>query len=302
MGINTQGQQVNQQRGRQPQEPLTRPGGGFQSGPQEPLTRPGGGFQSGPQEPMQPPMGGGAFGAGSGLNAAGAGGFSSAKQDTQGAPTPGPSMLPNQQVAPLTQQQLQAMELTSGVTGGTQNFLGNAMNQENFAAGGGYLNPNNPYLANYFNAAAAPMTQNYQQTIAPNILQQAAQTGTLGSAGTGQAFGNAETALAQGLGNLGAGIYEPAYAQGLNITQQAAQGAPGLAQGQYIPEQQLMQSGQIGQAQGQNVLNTGYQNLYNQSQWPFQELNMLGGGLGMASGGGSTGGSITTAPYAGSGK
>lgn len=214
-------------------------------------------------------------------------------------PTVGPSPYPNQQVAPLTQQQIDAMNLVSQNTGGAQGLLNTAMGTEGSFAGGSLLNPNNPYLADYFNSAAFPLTQQYEQTIAPNILQQAAQTGTLGSAGMNQAFGNAEAGLGQGLGTLGAGIYEPAYEQGLNLTQQAITGAPGVAQGSYIPSQELMQSGQVGQTQGQNVLNAAYNNLYGQANWPFQALSMLGGALGQAGGGAGSSVSIGPSPYQG---
>lgn len=306
-------------------------------------------------------------------------------------PTVGQTLYPNQQTAPLTQQQIDAMNSVNANAGtaqgladsaasaqlgainstgtaqgtlgsalnttnsalnsvnsatpGTQNFLNTTMGEQGYIAGGGLLSPSsNPYLSQYYNAAAAPMIQNYEQAVAPNILQQAAQSGTLGSAGMGQAFGNAETALAQGLGTLGANIYEPAYQAGVTATNQAAANAPSLAGAQYLPSQQLsnianqqaniglgqssvagqtgslaqgipgiqqslftpsnelFQSGQVGQQQAQNVLNSSYNNLYNQANWPVEALNMLGAGLGMASGGGSSGTSISSGPMGGSGK
>lgn len=215
---------------------------------------------------------------------------------------PGPSMLPNQQVAPLTQQQIDAMNSVSGQAGGAQDFLNSAQNQQLQTLQGAYLNPqSNPWLNAYYNAAAAPMIQNYEQAIAPNILQQAAQTGTIGSQGMDQAFGNAETALAQGLGNLGANIYEPAYQQERQLQQGAAQGAGGVASSQFIPSQELFQSGQIGQNQAQNVLQTGYQNAYQQAMWPFQELNFLGQALGTANGGSGNTVSVTSGGGSGGG-
>lgn len=201
-------------------------------------------------------------------------------------PTPGASMLPNQQVAPLTDQQLAAMQGVTTQAGGTQPFLNAAQQQQMDTIQGQYLNPStNQYLQQYYNAAAAPMTQQYQQTIAPNILQSAAQTGTLGSAGTQQAFQNANTSLSQGLGNLAANIYEPAYQQAAQQQQTAAQNAGNTASSQFIPSQELQQSGQIGQNQAQNVLQTGYQNSNTAAMWPFTELQMLGQGLGTANGG-----------------
>jgi hypothetical protein len=338
-------------------------------------------------------------------------------------------MTPYQQIAPLTQQQQQGMDLVSQITPWAQNFLGNAANQqqmiganagnaiggqntiagnavgnlggqnalmnnaigqlgnqnaitgnavgqlgnENALAnqyqqagagmasnimGGGLMNPSdNQYLQQYFNAAAQPLTQQFQQTVAPGILQNAAQTGTLGSAGQAQAYGNAENALSQGLGNLAAGIYEPAYAQNLSATtgmlgqgmntaanmygqglgtaasllgqgmgnatslygqgmqeagniygqqlqaaQNAGQMAPQLTNAMYQVPQQLMQSGATGQQQAQNVLNTAYQNLTGQANWPLQALSDLGQGLSTASGGGGTSVQVGTSPSSAAGK
>ena len=200
-----------------------------------------------------------------------------------------------------------------------QNILNEAQNY-----GNQIMSQQNPYLAKYANAAALPMIQNYQNAIAPNLLANFASNGTVGGSGQQQAFGLAESGLAQGLGNLNASIYEPAWAQsqqlaanmygqglgeqagltgqglsgltglreaglsnlgnlesqGLGLTQGALSNIPNLASAAYIPSQQLMQSGALGQNQAQNVLNTGYQNLYNQATWPYQELNMLGQGFG----------------------
>lgn len=218
---------------------------------------------------------------------------------TTQAPTPGQSNLPQQQVAPLTPQQLQSMNMVSQQSGGTQGFLNAAENQQLNTINGGMLGPNNPYLAQYFNTAAQPMIQQYEQATAPNIVSNAAQTGTIGGSGQAQAFNNANTSLAQGLGNLAAGIYEPAYAQGVQNQQAAAQNAPNLATGQYIPSQELMQSGQVGQNQAQNVLQTAYNNLYGTAQYPFQELSQLGGALGQAGGGAGSTLQIGSQPGAG---
>jgi hypothetical protein len=217
-------------------------------------------------------------------------------------PTPGLQYTPNQQVAPLTPQQTQAMQMVSNQAGPTQNFLNNTIGTQDYITSGGLLNPSNPYLSQYFNTLAQPLTEQFAQTTAPNILANAAQTGTIGSAGENQAFGNAETALAQGLGNLGAGLGYSGYNTGVNATETAAANAPSLASGAFVPAQQLAESGQIGQQQAQNVLNTGYNNLYASGESPFQLLNQLGQGLGLASGGTGHGGSVTTNPYSGAGK
>jgi hypothetical protein len=106
----------------------------------------------------------------------------------------------------------------------------NQAQQANAAiVGGQNLDPNsNPALQAYINAGLNPMVSNYQQAVAPNILQNAVASGGLGSSGTEQAFSNAQSALANQMGNYTAQVIEPAYEAGLGQQMQAIQGAPGL--------------------------------------------------------------------------
>lgn len=204
-----------------------------------------------------------------------------------------PSPLPNQQVAPLTQDQLNAMGLSDAQTGGTQSALQGAQSANANIASGANLNPQtNQYLQQYYNAAAQPVIQNYEQAVAPNILGNAVAAGGLGSSGTQQAFSDAESNLGQQLGNLSANIYEPAYEQGLQQQATAIGQAPNLATGQYIPAQEQAGVGAQQQAQAQNVLSTGYQNQTAQAMWPYTALQMFGPTIGQAIG--NSGTSITT--------
>lgn len=208
---------------------------------------------------------------------------------------PAQSPLPNQQVAPLTNDQLAAMGITEQLSGPEQQFLQGAQNQQAATISGQYVDPStNPELQSYYNAAALPMIQNYEQAIAPNILSNAVAAGGLGSSGSQQAFQNAQSSLAQGLGTLGANIYEPAYQQERQLQQQSALGASGTAGAQYLPGQELGGVGQQQQQQAQNVLGTGYQNLYSQAMFPYQALQMFGPMLGQAVGNAGT--TINTTP------
>lgn len=212
----------------------------------------------------------------------------------------------------------------SGPFPGTQNFANNAIGAENQLGqgqglgvagqlgqnqlqeaqnyGNDLLSQQNPYLQKYYNAAAQPVVQNYQNAVAPNIVATAAGAGGVGGSGESAAFNQAQSNLGQTLGDLSAKIYEPAYAenqsiaanlfgqglseqagltgQGLAMQQSALNNVPALIDAAYTPANQIMQSGAMGQNQIQNVLNSAYQNLYSQGQWPYQALNQLGGGLG----------------------
>lgn len=201
---------------------------------------------------------------------------------------------PNQQVAPFSPAQQQGFDLTSGLTGPEQQYLGQSQGEQAATAAGQYLDPSsNQFLQSYYDAAAQPMIQNYQQAVAPNILQNAVASGGLGSSGTEQAFQNAQSSLAEGLGTLGANIYEPAYQQERQLQQSAQQNAPTMAGAQYLPAQQLLDVGQQQQQQQQNELNTQFGN----QMRPYQMLQQAAGLISPLGGSGGSQISVGANPY-----
>lgn len=230
----------------------------------------------------------------------------------------GPSPSPYNEVAPLTNAQLQAMQAVQGfgtsspLTQGAQQYVGSQLanrggqEQLNATIRGDYLSPDtNPYLRQYFNAAADPLITQYQFATSPDILAKGANSGTLVSSGATQANQLARYNLGRNLASLAAQTYEPAYQQersnqqnatGTRIAQQqnlAAQ-VPGLVNAQYTPSQQLMNVGNMQQQQAQNVLTQGYQNLNAMGLWPQQALAGLGAAFGPATG--SQGTQTTVSP------
>lgn len=176
---------------------------------------------------------------------------------------------PNQQVAPFTNMQQQGFDAIQA-QGGWNPLVGQAMASQSETMGQNAIN--NPLLGQYFNAAATPLTG---QMNAASL-----KSGGFGSYGSQAALGNT-------LSDLGAKIYEPAWEAQEQRRQQAAYMSPYLMQAGYYPSQMLMQAGGAQQAQAQNVLNTGYQNLYGQAGWPFEALDKLGQVIGQALGTGS---------------
>lgn len=206
----------------------------------------------------------------------------------------------------------------------------NAAQQANAAiASGANLDPSkNTALQAYINAGLAPMISNYQQAVAPNILSNAITSGGLGSSGTEQAFSNAQSALANQMGNYTAQVIEPAYEQGLQQQMQAIgqttgllqpqeQGIQNLAglggqltqqqqnalsqggalqQGAYNPSGQLGQVGQQQQQQQQNILNT----LFGNQMTPYQMSQMGANLISALGGGGSQSFQVGTTPGGGS--
>jgi hypothetical protein len=118
----------------------------------------------------------------------------------------------------------------------------------------------NPYLQDYYNAAAAPVIANYQQAVAPNILSNAIGAGGLGSSGTASAFDAAQANLGTSLQDLASNIYEPAYQQGMTQMQNAVGMEPGLATAMYTPlNEQLSIAGQQAQLANQQAGLVGQQ-------------------------------------------
>lgn len=181
-----------------------------------------------------------------------------------------PYPYPYQQVAPFTDMQMQGLDAVQA-QGAWNPLVGQAMGLQSNVMGQNAIN--NPLLAQYFSAAATPVTGQMNAA--------ALKSGNFGSYGTQAALGNT-------LGNMAANIYEPAWNQQEQLRQNAAYMSPYLMQAGYYPAQQLMQYGGAEQQQAQNVLNTGFQNLYGFAGWPFQDLNMLGQTIGLGMGTGSS--------------
>ncbi len=208
---------------------------------------------------------------------------------------------PNQQVAGFTPDQMAAFGQTDQASANLAGLMSGADAQANATIGGQYLNPSsNPYLQSTYNSAAQGVTNSYMYGTAPSTAAKFAAAGGYGDS----AYNDANAQNAFGFGNnlaaLGANIYGTNYANERQNQLNTLNNVGSLAQSNYIPAEALRGSGQIQQGQAQNVNNANYQNAYNQAQFPFQALQMLGNGIsGMGSMGGS---SISMAPFMGAGK
>lgn len=191
-----------------------------------------------------------------------------------------------------------------------------------FASGSNLYPQSNPMLTAYYNAAAQPYVQNFQNAVMPGIMANAAGTGSVGGTGYNTGIQQAQFGLGQGLSNLGASIFEPAYQQaqqlqfnaaselpqiGMNLGQlglglgnqqiSAASAAPGVAMGMYGPLSALYSAGATQQQGAQTALDVQRQNAMAQFQFPFSLVNALGNAFGATSGaGGST---MSTQPVVG---
>ena len=167
----------------------------------------------------------------------------------------GPQM--QQGVAPLNQMQEAGVSSIANAAG-APNANNSANTELSNILGGSNLGPStNPYLA-----------QTYQTALQGSQNQIASQF-----AGAGSNVMNSIPIQQNAAADLAGQIYEPAYAAGLQQQTQAAALAPQVAQTQYLPGQQLLQTGSGLQSQSQNVLNA-QNSMYNYQQaLPYNTLS-----------------------------
>lgn len=196
----------------------------------------------------------------------------------------------NQQVAPFTPDQMQAMQMGQGFYPGIMGMaqaltpqaqgltdLG-ASQMARFSQGGlmpswssvsggpGAVDPNlqayasgkmmapNPYLNQYYNQAALNDTSQFKLATDPALMAQAQQAGAFNSSGFAQEQGLAQQGLGQSLATLGANIYEPAYQQESANRLAAAQG---LEQNNMLGAQLGLQGQMANQSTGLNAQEFG---------------------------------------------
>jgi hypothetical protein len=194
---------------------------------------------------------------------------------------------PGQQLFGFTPDQLAGMNLgarTAQQSG--QRLLDPTLANVASTQSGAYLTPqSNPYLEATFNAAAAPVTQQFRDATEPGIQAEFARAGSFGGSAQNQAEGIAQQNLGNTLQNLATNIYGGNYQQERQnqIRQQGL--VPGLLDATFTPAQELMNIGGIQQQFGQQTLDTTLQNLKDQYNWPFQILGQLGAALPTAVGG-----------------
>jgi hypothetical protein len=111
-------------------------------------------------------------------------------------------------------------------------------------AQGGMLN-NNPYVDAMFGKAAGDVSNQYKNTVMPQIASMYSQAGRYGSEAMDQATGTAQRNYGDALGNLGTSIYGQNYANERNLQQQAS-GMLGSQYGNDIASM-LAAAGQQGQ-------------------------------------------------------
>jgi hypothetical protein len=113
-------------------------------------------------------------------------------------------------------------------------------------------------LAPMIQAAQQGVNENYQSTIAPNIVGQGMQSGTIGGSAQAQDWQLANYNLANSLGQVASNIYGPAFEQQQQLTsaqqiaQEQIQSQQAISQAQIAANEQ-MSAAQIGAQESMNT-------------------------------------------------
>lgn len=153
--------------------------------------------------------------------------------------------------------------------------------------GGGYLN-NNPYMDAMVGQAQGDLIHGYQQSVIPQLDMLDARSGSFGNTGVASARTDAQRTLLGQLGDISTNLRGNDYAAERNRMQGAIGMAPTIANQDYVDANAVLNAGGVYQNQSQANLTDTYNRFLEQRDYPRQQLNILGQGLGMNFGGTQT--------------
>lgn len=181
-----------------------------------------------------------------------------------------PRYYPGQPVAPMSGYSKDALDSMaqraaygSDVTRAAQGQLTNTIN-------GKYLNKN-PYLQGAIDAAVRPITSAFEGSVMPGIDSNFSAAGRYGSGLQGEAYNDANTALAQQIGDVSSQMAYQNYGDERQRQMQAMMFAPQMANQDYVDIAALGQAGQGYDQYNQSLIDANIDKWnYNQNiNWDF---------------------------------
>jgi hypothetical protein len=152
-------------------------------------------------------------------------------------------------------------------------LINQALAQQQGAVSGSYLGAN-PYLAAALKPGQEAATQAYNQAIS-GTRSQAAGAGRYGSGAQTQLEGLSQQNLANALANQAGQAAYQNYASERGMQEQAARGAPQMAQAAYQPINQLLQTGQAREDYSQKALQADLDRFNFAQNLPYQKLSQF---------------------------
>lgn len=138
---------------------------------------------------------------------------------------------------------------------------------------GRFLNADsNPYLASYTNAAIRPITQQFTESVLPNIRGEAMASGGFGGTRQGVSEGLASDRFGRAIGETTSNIYNNAYNQGMSQFSRAIDQAPGALAAGSLPSMMQMQSGELIDQRNQAVIDSDVNRWNYEQQLPENKL------------------------------
>lgn len=161
-----------------------------------------------------------------------------------------PPQLPNfPLIEPFTAEQTQGQEMALAAAGGAQTDLASrGANMARFLSGDVLYPESNPALQGYMDAAVRPITEQFTQSVLPNIRNSAVSTGNFGSSRQGIAEGVASQGYTRAVGDTTAKIASQGYGQGLDAFLKNLQLMPTTMASQTIPALTTSGVGDVRQA------------------------------------------------------
>lgn len=185
-----------------------------------------------------------------------------------------PEYYPWQTLAPQSEDTLTGQSNFSNYARGDAAELGGANTRAvTDILQGKYLTAeSNPYLTSYTNAAIRPLTQQFTESVLPNIRSDAITTGGFGGTRQGVAEGLASDRFGRAIGETTSGIYNNAYNQGMSQFSRAIDQAPGALAAGSLPAMMQMQSGELMDQRNQAIINSDIERWNYEQQLPENKL------------------------------
>ena len=147
--------------------------------------------------------------------------------------------------------------------------------------GGDYLKQGNPYLTSVIDKTLGDVTRNYNNVIRPQQDALMARSGSFGNSGVQSTINDQAYGLAGQLGGIASQMRAQDYGAERNRMQGAVGMAPTIANQDYVDANALGQAGAQYQGQEQANLSDQYRRFQEAQNYPRQQLDIMGKGLGI---------------------
>lgn len=179
-------------------------------------------------------------------------------------------------VAGLNTDQTSALDMIRQQAGNSQVQGQSESALSSFLAGG----QTNPYLDQMVSKAQQSVADTYNNTVRPNQVAQAVQSGSFGNANLATSQANQDKQLQESLGNVATQMYGGAYQTDQANKLSALGLSPTIQQAGYTNAGQLLNAGNVQQQQQQDVADFAYQQFQDQQNDPYKKLQTMSGVFG----------------------